>query len=91
MASSATLALNSGERFYRFFILDHFFHHVILLRDWSQSPRPPLWSDKGVFAQIMKGFVAKDPDKKTIAIDATYLKTHLTASRLAVKKDNMDT
>ena len=42
MASSATLALNSGEWFFRFFILDHFSHHAIRLNDWSENSRPLL-------------------------------------------------
>ncbi|MEY8096589.1 hypothetical protein AB9F29_04130, partial [Falsihalocynthiibacter sp. S25ZX9] len=40
--SSATLALNSGEWFFRFFILDHFSHRAIHLNNWSEIPRPPL-------------------------------------------------
>jgi hypothetical protein len=42
IASSATLALNSGEWLYRFFILDYFFRHMIHLSERSQSPRPNL-------------------------------------------------
>ncbi len=44
VASSATRALNSGEWFFRFFILDHFFHHAIHLNNWSEFLRPPLRS-----------------------------------------------
>jgi osmotically-inducible protein OsmY len=36
------LALNSGEWFFRFFILDHFSHHAIHFNNWSEIPRPPL-------------------------------------------------
>src|SRR6056297_2633689 len=43
IASSATLALKSGEWFFRFFILDRLFHHAIHLNDWSDVPRPPLF------------------------------------------------
>ena len=34
-ASSASLALNSGEWFLRFFILDRLFRHAIHLKLWS--------------------------------------------------------
>ena len=44
------------------------------------------WSDLGVFAAIMNGLAAEDPDNKTISIDATYLKAHCTASSLGLKK-----
>jgi transposase len=30
------------------------------------------WSDIGVFARIMMGLAAEDPDNKTVSIDATY-------------------
>jgi hypothetical protein len=46
IASSATRALNSGEWFFRFFILDHFFHHAIHLNNWSEFPRPPLYEKR---------------------------------------------
>jgi hypothetical protein len=36
------LALNSGEWFFRFFILDHFFRHAIHLNEWPELLRPPL-------------------------------------------------
>jgi transposase len=44
------------------------------------------WSDKGVFATMMDGLSAKGIERKTIMIDATYLKAHRTASSLGVKK-----
>jgi len=44
------------------------------------------WSDLGVFAAIMNGLAAEDPDNKTLSIDATYLKAHRTASSLGLKK-----
>lgn len=44
------------------------------------------WSDNGVFARIMVGLVAESAERKTIMIDATYLKAHRTASSLCVKK-----
>ena len=47
------------------------------------------WSDMGVFARIMMGLAAQDPDNKTISIDATYLKAHRTASSLRLKKGGL--
>lgn len=47
IASSAILPLNSGEWFFRFFILDYFFHHAIHLNDGPEFPRPPLLSKNG--------------------------------------------
>ena len=44
------------------------------------------WSDKGVFTRMMDGLASKGADRKTIMIDATYLKAHRTASSLRVKK-----
>ena len=44
----------------------------------------------GAFVRIMEGLAAKAPDNKTISIDATYLKTHRTASSLGVKKGGVD-
>ena len=44
------------------------------------------WSDMGVFARIMEGLAAESTERKTIMIDATYLKAHRTASSLGVKK-----
>jgi transposase len=44
------------------------------------------WSDKGVFVAMMDGLLAKDAERKTIMIDATYLKAHRTASSLGIKK-----
>ncbi|PXW69284.1 hypothetical protein C7964_103804 [Loktanella sp. PT4BL] len=40
----------------------------------------------GVFARIMTGLVAEASDKKTISIDATYLKAPRAASSLRLKK-----
>ena len=53
--------------------------HKTLYNLWKR------WSDMGVFARIMVGLAAEDPDNKTISIDATYLKAHRTASSLWVK------
>ena len=69
---------------------------------WCDAPKeydPPKtlyhrwkrWSDKGVFVRMMEGLAAPQaPDRKTIMIDATYLKAHRTASSLGVKKGVRD-
>lgn len=44
------------------------------------------WSGMGFFARIMEGCSSKAAERKTIMIDATYLKAHRTASSLRVKK-----
>ena len=45
------------------------------------------WSDKGIFIRMMEGLATPQaPDRKTIMIDATYLKAHRTASSLRAKK-----
>ena len=44
------------------------------------------WSDKGVFTRMMVGLASKGADRKTIMIDATYLKAHRTAYSLGIKK-----
>jgi len=48
--------------------------------------RSKRWSDKGVFALMMDGLSAKGTERKTIMIDATYLKAHRMASSPGVKK-----
>ncbi len=67
---------------------------------WCDAPReygPPKtlynrwvrWSRMGVFARIMEGLAAESAggtERKTIMIDATYLKAHRTASSLRAKK-----
>ena len=40
----------------------------------------------GVFARIMEGLASEAAERKTIMIDATYLKAHRTASSLRAKK-----
>ena len=40
----------------------------------------------GVFARIMEGLAAEAAERKTVMIDATYLKAHRTASSLRAKK-----
>ena len=47
------------------------------------------WSRMGVFARIMEGLAAESAggtERKTVMIDATYLKAHRTASSLRMKK-----
>jgi transposase len=44
------------------------------------------WSDIGVFARMMEGLASEAADRKTVVIDATYLKAHRTASSLRLKK-----
>lgn len=44
------------------------------------------WSDKGIFVAMMDGLASRSIERKTIMIDATYLKAHRTASSLRVKK-----
>jgi hypothetical protein len=40
----------------------------------------------GVFAQMMEGLASEGTERKTVMIDATYLKAHRTASSLRAKK-----
>lgn len=44
------------------------------------------WSDMGVFARMMEGLASEAADRKTVMIDATYLKAHRTASSLRLKR-----
>ena len=48
--------------------------------------RSKRWSDKGVFIAMMDGLASRGTARKTIMIDATYLKAHRTASNLRVKR-----
>ena len=54
--------------------------HETLYNRWKR------WSDKGIFAAMMAGLAADHGEKKTVMIDATYLKAHRTASSSAVKR-----
>lgn len=54
--------------------------HKTLYNRWKR------WSDMGIFIRMMDGLSAAKTDPQTIMIDATYLKTHLTASSLRLKK-----
>ena len=53
--------------------------HKTLYNRWKR------WSDMGVFARIMEGLAAEAVERKTVMIDATYLKAHRTASSLRAK------
>ena len=64
---------------------------------WKHAPQdygPPKtlynrwkrWSRMGVFATIMTELAAQAQDIEMVMIDATHLKTHRTASSLAVQK-----
>jgi transposase len=54
--------------------------HKTLYNRWKR------WSDAGVFVRMMEGLSAAQPERRTVMIDATYLKAHRTASSLGVKK-----
>ena len=54
--------------------------HKTLYNRWKR------WSEMGVFARMMEGLAAESAEQKTVMIDATYLKAHLTASSLRLKK-----
>lgn len=58
--------------------------HKTLYNRWKR------WSEKGVFAKIMTGLAAEHGEKKTVMIDATYLKAHRTATSMGVKKGGAD-
>ncbi len=58
--------------------------HKTLYNRWKR------WSDRGVFARIMTGLAAEHGEKKTVMIDATYLKAHRTATSMGVKKGGVD-
>jgi len=47
------------------------------------------WSDKGIFVAMMDGLASRGTERKTIMIDATYLKAHRTASSLRVKRGGL--
>ena len=49
------------------------------------------WGNRGVFVRITEGLATPQaPERKTIMIDATYLKAHRTASSLRVKMGSQD-
>jgi len=50
-------------------------------RHWSECRH-----EQGVFARMMAGLAAEHGERKTVMIDATYLKAHRTATSMGVKK-----
>ena len=54
--------------------------HKTLYNRWKR------WSEAGVFIRMMEGLSGAQTERRTVMIDATYLKAHRTASSLAVKK-----
>lgn len=58
--------------------------HKTLYNRWKR------WIDKGVFARMMAGLAVEHSEKKTVMIDATYLKAHRTATSRSVKKGGVD-
>jgi transposase len=48
------------------------------------------WSDKGIFARMLLELSGQEAQTDTLMIDATYLKTHRTASSLRLKKGGAD-
>ncbi len=57
--------------------------HKTLYNRWKR------WSDAGVFVRMMEGLSSVQTERRTIMIDATYLKAHRTASSLRVKKGGL--
>ena len=54
--------------------------HKTIYNSWKRR------SDMGMLVRIITGLAAKAPDHTTISLDATYLKAHRTASRIAAKR-----
>lgn len=54
--------------------------HKTLYNRWKQ------WSEAGVFIRMMEGLSGPQTERRTVMIDATYLKAHRTALSLRVKK-----
>ena len=54
--------------------------HKTLYNHWKR------WSDKCIFARMIAGLSAQHGEKKTVMIDATYLKACSTASSLGAQK-----
>ena len=54
--------------------------HKTLYNCWKR------WSEAGVFIRMMDGLSGGRAERRTVMIDATYLKAHRTASSLALKK-----
>ncbi len=54
--------------------------HKTLYNRWKR------WGEMGVFMRMMEGLSSAGAERRTVMIDATYLKAHRTASSLAVKR-----
>ena len=54
--------------------------HKTLYNRWKR------WSEAGVFIRMMEGLSGAQTERRTVMIDATYLKAHRTASSLRVKR-----
>ena len=54
--------------------------HKTLYNRWKR------WSEAGVFVRMMEGLSGAQAERRTVMIDATYLKAHRTASSLRVKR-----
>lgn len=59
--------------------------HKTLYNRWKR------WSEAGVFIRMMEGLSGAQTERRTVMIDATYLKAHRTASSLRVKKGSRAT
>ncbi|MBK6026969.1 MULTISPECIES: IS5 family transposase [Pseudomonadota] len=57
--------------------------HKTLYNRWKR------WSEAGVFIRMMEGLSGAQTERRTVMIDATYLKAHRTASSLAGKKGGL--
>ncbi|WP_409020576.1 IS5 family transposase [Brevundimonas vesicularis] len=57
--------------------------HKTLYNRWKR------WSEAGVFIRMMQGLSGAQSERRTVMIDATYLKAHRTASSLRVKKGGL--
>ena len=61
------------------------------LQNTADRLDPETRGGSGIFARIMLGLAAEHGERKTVMIDATYLKAHRTASSLGVKKGGRTT
>ncbi len=57
--------------------------HKTLYNRWKR------WSEAGVFIRMMQRLSGAQAERRTVMIDATYLKAHRTASSLGVKKGGL--
>ncbi|WP_140986133.1 IS5 family transposase [Asticcacaulis tiandongensis] len=57
--------------------------HKTLYNRWKR------WSEAGIFVRMMEGLSGAQTERRTVMIDATYLKAHRTASSLRVKRGNV--